>query len=94
MITQSDPRMENFGVTNAQMLLCQMHDPTLEGFVQHRWMRAKKNIKPEIAWSQLHQRFSPGFEALLDTGMDAGWYDPDNTLQLYVLPTYLCIHLI
>ena len=94
MITQSDPGMENFGVANAQMLLRQMHDSTLEGFVQHRWMRAKKNIKPEIAWSQLHRHFSPGFEALLDTGMDAGWYDPDNTLQLYVLPTYLCVHLI
>ena len=82
MITQSDPRTENVRVANAQTLLRQMHDPMLDGFVQHRWMRAKKNIKPEIAWSQLCRRFSPGFEALLDTGLDAGWYDPDNTLQL------------
>ncbi|KIM55944.1 hypothetical protein SCLCIDRAFT_29984 [Scleroderma citrinum Foug A] len=44
----------------------------------------KKNIMPEIAWSQLRQRFSPGFESLLDSGVDAGWYDPDNTLQLMV----------
>ena len=28
--------------------------------------------------------FSPGFERLLDSGLDAGWYDPDNTLQLWV----------
>ncbi|KAI5999092.1 hypothetical protein EDD15DRAFT_2386441 [Pisolithus albus] len=84
MITQSDPGTENFGIANAQTLLRQMHDPTLEGYVQHRWMRTKKNIMPEIAWSQLRRRFSPGFESLLDTGVDAGWYDPDNTLQLMV----------
>ena len=82
MVTQSDPGTENFGIANVQTLLWQMHDPTLEGFVQHRWMRTKKNIKPEIAWSQLRWRFCPGFEALLETGVDEGWYDPDNTLQL------------
>ncbi|KAI6156948.1 hypothetical protein BKA82DRAFT_142282, partial [Pisolithus tinctorius] len=84
MITQSDPGTENFGIANAQTLLRQMHDPALEGYVQHRWMRTKKNIKPEIAWSQLRHHFSPGFESLLDMGVDSGWYDPDNTLQLMV----------
>ncbi|KAF8435306.1 hypothetical protein L210DRAFT_3613594 [Boletus edulis BED1] len=84
MITQSDPSTENIGIANAQTLLCQMHDPTLEGFVQHRWMRTKKNIMPEIAWSQLRRRFTPGFEALLEEGVDAGWYDSDNTLQIMV----------
>jgi len=49
MVTQSDPGTENFGIANAQTLLRQMHDLTLEGFVQHRWMRTKKNIMPEIA---------------------------------------------
>ena len=53
MVTQSDPGTENFGIANAQTLLRQMHDVTLEGFVQHQWMRTKKNIMPEIAWSQL-----------------------------------------
>ncbi|KAI6011252.1 hypothetical protein BKA83DRAFT_4502818 [Pisolithus microcarpus] len=84
MITQSDPGTENFGIANAQTLLRQMHDPMLEGYVQHRWMHTKKNIMPEIAWSQLRRRFSPGFESLLNTGVDAGWYDPDNMLQLMV----------
>ncbi|KAI6027239.1 hypothetical protein EDC04DRAFT_2573084 [Pisolithus marmoratus] len=84
MITQSDPGTENFGITNAQMLLWQMHDSTLKGYVQHWWMHSKKNIMPEIAWLQLHCHFSPGFESLLDTGMDAGWYDPNNMLQLMV----------
>ncbi|KIK91878.1 hypothetical protein PAXRUDRAFT_13542 [Paxillus rubicundulus Ve08.2h10] len=39
---------------------------------------------PEIAWSQLHRRFTPGFETLLKQGMTSGWYDPNNTLQLMV----------
>ncbi|KAL4064534.1 hypothetical protein J3A83DRAFT_4361015 [Scleroderma citrinum] len=79
---QSDLGTENFGIANAQTMLCQMHDPNLEGFVQHRWMHIKKNIKTEIVWSQFQHQFTPGFEALLEKGMDSGWYDPDNTLQL------------
>ncbi|KAL4068182.1 hypothetical protein J3A83DRAFT_4096878, partial [Scleroderma citrinum] len=82
MVTQSDSSTENFGIANAQTLLQQMHDPMLEEFVQHRWMCTKKNIMPEIAWSQLRQQFTPGFEALLETGVDEGWYDSDNTLHL------------
>ncbi|KIK75106.1 hypothetical protein PAXRUDRAFT_173806, partial [Paxillus rubicundulus Ve08.2h10] len=84
LVTQSDPCTENFGIANAQTMLQQMHDPALSGFVQHRWMCKKKNIMPEIAWSQLRCRFTPGFEALLEQGVEAGWYDIDNTLQLMV----------
>ncbi|KAI6002396.1 hypothetical protein F5J12DRAFT_906292 [Pisolithus orientalis] len=73
---------KNFGIANAQTLLWQMHDLALEGYVQHRWMHIKKNIKPEITWSQLHCHFSPCFESLLDMGVDSGWYDPNNMLQL------------
>ncbi|KAG9310537.1 hypothetical protein JVU11DRAFT_9081 [Chiua virens] len=82
MVTQSDPGTEDFGVANAQTMLRQMNDPLLTGFVQRRWMRSKKNIMPEIAWSQLRRRFAPGFKALLDEGVVEGWYDPHNTLQL------------
>ncbi|KAF9218769.1 hypothetical protein BS17DRAFT_790731 [Gyrodon lividus] len=82
MVTQSDPGTENFGITNAQTMLHQMYDPLLTGFVQHHWMQTKKNITPEIAWSQLHRRFAPDFESLRNKGVDSGWYDPDNTLQL------------
>lgn len=82
MVTQSDPGTENFGIANVQTMLRQMYDSTLQRFVQHRWMRTKKNIMPEIAWSQFRRRFAPGFEALLEEGVDEGWYDPDNTLQL------------
>ena len=82
MVTQSDPGTENFRIANAQTMLCQMHDPTLTGFVQHCWMRTKKNIMPEIAWSQLWRHFTPGFETLLEEGVTSGLYDPDNMLQL------------
>ncbi|KAG1908077.1 uncharacterized protein F5891DRAFT_974653 [Suillus fuscotomentosus] len=50
----------------------------------HRWMRTKKNVMPEIAWSQLRRRFTPGFESLLDHGVEQDWYDSDNTLQVMV----------
>ena len=89
MVMQSDPGTENFGVANTQTLLCQMYDPMLQGFVQHRWMWTKQNIIPEIVWSQLCWCFTPGFEVLLEEGVDSCWYDPDNTLQLYVTLTRL-----
>ncbi|KAG1816565.1 hypothetical protein EV424DRAFT_1528296 [Suillus variegatus] len=81
MVTQSDPGSENFGIANAHTMLRQWHDPTLQGTLQHRWMRTKKNVMPEITWSQLRRRFTPGFENYLDSGVDAGWYDCDSTLQ-------------
>ncbi|KIK90744.1 hypothetical protein PAXRUDRAFT_151259, partial [Paxillus rubicundulus Ve08.2h10] len=33
---------------------------------------------------QLQCHFTPGFEKLLEQGTDAGWFDPNNTLQLMV----------
>ncbi|KAI6146513.1 hypothetical protein EDD17DRAFT_1651475, partial [Pisolithus thermaeus] len=84
LVTQSDPRSENFGIANAQTMLRQWHDPALEGTLQHRWMQSRKNIKPEIMWSQLRRRFTPGFESLRDEGVNQGWYDVDNTLQLMI----------
>ncbi|KAG1772923.1 hypothetical protein EV702DRAFT_1245552 [Suillus placidus] len=68
LVTQSDLGTENFGIANAHTLLRQWHDPALQGTLQHRWMRTKKNVVPEITWSQLRHRFTPGFENLLDTG--------------------------
>ncbi|KAG1829470.1 hypothetical protein EV424DRAFT_1470731 [Suillus variegatus] len=69
MITQSDPGSENYGIANAHTMLRQMYDSSLHGTLQHRWMRTKKNVMPEIAWSQLRRRFTPGFESLLDEGV-------------------------
>ncbi|KIK74604.1 hypothetical protein PAXRUDRAFT_95637, partial [Paxillus rubicundulus Ve08.2h10] len=39
---------------------------------------------PEITWSQLRCRFTPGFENLLDLGVNSGFYDTNNTLQVMV----------
>jgi hypothetical protein len=84
LITQSDLGTENYGIANAQTLLRQHYDPLLQGTLQHRWMRTKKNVMPEITWSQLRRRFTPGFETLLDEGVVEGWYDAGNTLHTYV----------
>jgi len=61
MVTQSDPGTENYSIANAHTMLRQWHDPALQGTLQHCWMRSKKNVMPEITWSQLHRRFTPGF---------------------------------
>ncbi|KAG1822254.1 hypothetical protein EV424DRAFT_1346626 [Suillus variegatus] len=73
MVTQSDPGSENYRIANAHTMLRQWHDEALHGTLQHRWMRSKKNVMPEIAWSQLRRRFTPGFENLLDYGVNSGW---------------------
>ncbi|KAJ7214558.1 hypothetical protein GGX14DRAFT_550501 [Mycena pura] len=72
LVSQSDPGTENFGLANGHTLLRQLHDPSLEGTLQHRWMREKKNVMPEIGWSQLRHRFTPGFENILDVGVNNG----------------------
>ncbi|KAF7288816.1 hypothetical protein HMN09_01363400 [Mycena chlorophos] len=61
-----------------------MHDPSLADTLQHRWMNEKKNVMPEIAWSQLRRRFAPGFEDVLDVGVNNGWYDPKSLLESLV----------
>ncbi|KAG2132217.1 hypothetical protein BD769DRAFT_1666236 [Suillus cothurnatus] len=43
MVTQSDPGSENYGIANGHTMLRQWHDPALQGSLQHRWMRSKKN---------------------------------------------------
>ncbi|KAJ7145459.1 hypothetical protein C8R46DRAFT_1199641 [Mycena filopes] len=47
-------------------------------------MRQKKNVMPEIGWSQLRHRFTPGFEDILDIGVTNGWYDPSVLLEALV----------
>ncbi|KAG1738475.1 hypothetical protein EDB19DRAFT_1982912 [Suillus lakei] len=84
MVTQSDPGSENFSIANAHTTLRQWHDPALQGTLQHRWMRNKKNVMPEITWSQMRRQFTPGFESLLDHGVMSGWYDSNNILQMMV----------
>ncbi|KAH9929040.1 uncharacterized protein BXZ73DRAFT_48276 [Epithele typhae] len=84
LVTQSDPGSENYGIAHAHTFIRHRLDPSLEGTLQHRWMRNKMNIKPEIAWSQLRSNWAPGFEALLQSGVDQGLYDPSDSLQSLV----------
>ncbi|KAJ7886446.1 hypothetical protein B0H14DRAFT_3856616 [Mycena olivaceomarginata] len=84
LVSQSDPGVENFGIANGHTLLRHWHDPSLEGTLQHRWMNEKKNVIPEIGWSQLRRRWTPGFEDILDIGVNNGWYNPSNLLQALI----------
>ena len=81
LITQSDPGSENYGIANAQTFIRHRLDPSLEGTLQHRWMRSKMNIKPEILWSVLQRDWTPGFEKTLQFSVDHQYYDPANDLQ-------------
>jgi hypothetical protein len=82
LITQSDPVSENYGVANGHTTLCHWHDPNLAGTIQHCWMQAKKNVKPEITWSQLRCHFTSGFENILEIGTTNGWYDMNCPLDI------------
>ncbi|KAF8149133.1 hypothetical protein B0H34DRAFT_758164 [Crassisporium funariophilum] len=84
LVTQSDPGSENYGIANGHTALRHWHDPNLVGTIQHRWMRQKKNVKPEITWSQLRRRFTPGFEDILDFGVNNGLYDTNLPLHVFV----------
>ncbi|KAG5219837.1 hypothetical protein IMY05_C4755000700 [Salix suchowensis] len=55
LIAQSDPGSENFGIAKAHTFLWHWHDPDMNGYLCHRWMKEKKNIPPEISWSQLRR---------------------------------------
>ena len=81
MITQSDPGSENYGIVNGHTYLRRWHDPNLMGTLQHRWMRQKKNVVPEIRWSQLRRQWSPGFENVLDRGLHEDWYNSVDPIQ-------------
>lgn len=81
LVTQSDLGTENNGVANAHTIIRQTLDPSLEGTLQHRWMRDHQNPKPEIWWSQMRHRWTPGLEDLLDFGVQMGIYNPADALE-------------
>ena len=91
MVTQSDPGTENYSVANMQTIMRQRLDPSLVNTLQHRWMVNGMNIKPEAQWSQLRSQFSPGFEAVLQHGLDAGLLDMHEDLErcVYLMPCSL-----
>ncbi|KAJ6546627.1 hypothetical protein B0H10DRAFT_2181186 [Mycena sp. CBHHK59/15] len=85
LITQSDLGTENNGIANCHTVTRQRLDPSLKGTLQHRWTsKTGMNVKPETCWSQLRRNWTPGFENLLDSGVNANLYDRNNPLQRLV----------
>ncbi|KAG9089634.1 hypothetical protein FRC06_001448 [Ceratobasidium sp. 370] len=60
----------------------QMLDPSLQGTMQHHWLRKHSNIKPEILWSQFRRRAAPGLEDLMQQGVEHDWYDPFSNIEM------------
>ena len=78
IITQSDPGTENYGVANAHTLIQHCLDPNLSNTLQHHFATGHNNIISNIKWSVFQCNFSPGFEDVLQDGVDHGWYDVNN----------------
>lgn len=84
IITQSDPGTENYGIANAHTTIRQRLDPNLQGTLQHRFATGHNNILSEIKWSIFRRDFSPGFEDILQNGVNNGWYDVNDILERWV----------
>ena len=81
VITQSNPSTENYGVANAQTVMCHRLDPSLASTLQHHFGPRHNNILLEIKWSVFCLVFPPGFEDILEQGVQSGWYDVNDALQ-------------
>ncbi|KAH7906201.1 hypothetical protein BJ138DRAFT_1117789 [Hygrophoropsis aurantiaca] len=84
LVTQSDPGTENYSVANLHTMIRHRLDPSLSDTLQHRWMRKNMNIKAECGWSVIRRHFTPGFENILDYGVNEGIYVPDDPLHRLV----------
>ncbi|KAG1722580.1 hypothetical protein EDB19DRAFT_1834964 [Suillus lakei] len=92
----SDPGSKNFGIANAHTMLCQWHDPALQGTLQHRWMQNKKNMMPEIMirvpsgpWSQSPKNFGA-----LDFKITVEHEALDHICNLYINPSHVVFDLV
>ena len=81
IITQSDPGVENYGVANAHTSIWHRLDSNLSNTLQHRFATGHNNIISEIKWSVFRRDFSPGFEDILEHGINSGWYDVNDALE-------------
>lgn len=83
-VTQSDLGTENFNVAYAHTHIRHALDPALAGSIQHQWKRGHTNIRPEQMWSRFRKMWVPGFEKLLQKGIQKRWYDMVNIGDRYV----------
>ena len=81
IITQSDPGTDNYGVANAHTVIWHRLDPGLANTLQHCFTDGHNNILSEIKWSVFRRNFSPGFEDILEQGVQDGLYDVNNPLE-------------
>ncbi|KAK2463877.1 hypothetical protein APHAL10511_004049 [Amanita phalloides] len=81
LLTMSDRGRENNGIANMHTTIRHQLDPSLRDTLQHRWCIDKSNIKAEAGWSQLRSQWSPGFEDVLEYGINGGLYSPSNALE-------------
>ncbi|KAG1838765.1 hypothetical protein F4604DRAFT_1885393 [Suillus subluteus] len=84
LVTQSDLGTENNGIMNGHTMLHHLQDPGLACTPQHKFRGDHRNIKPENFWSQLCHHWTLGFEDILDFGLSAGIYNPDDALERLV----------
>jgi len=91
-VTQSDRGTENFNVAYAHTHIRHMLDPSLSGSIQHQWMHGHSNIKPKQMWSRFRRMWVPGFESLLQKGINQRWYDDVNVADRYVVRAIWDIH--
>lgn len=77
----SDRGRENNGIANLHTAIRHQLDPSLRETLQHRWCIDKTNIKAEAMWSQFRSQFTPGFEDVLDHGINTGLYSPSDPLE-------------
>ncbi|KAF8259295.1 hypothetical protein EI94DRAFT_1707224 [Lactarius quietus] len=73
LITQSDPGTENVNVAYAQTALHHQMDPLMGQF--------SIDGSPKIHWSVFQRDWAIGFQALLDKGVDNGYYDIGDPLE-------------
>ncbi|KAG1811978.1 hypothetical protein EV424DRAFT_1593667 [Suillus variegatus] len=84
LVTQSDPGSENNGIANGHTLLRHLQDPALARTLQHKFKGQHRNIKPEIFWSQLRRRWTPGFQDILDYGISEGIVTSSKYKPLFI----------
>jgi hypothetical protein len=78
LITHSNQGTENFNVAHAQTHIRHALDPTLAGTIQHHWGHGQLNVKCGQMWTRFRRTWVPGFEQLLEKGVNNQWYDNAN----------------
>jgi hypothetical protein len=74
-------------VAYAQTHIHHALDPSLSGSIQHKWKHGHSNVKPEQMWWRFRRTWVPGYEALLEKGIEQSWFDSVN-----IADRYTCYH--